>query len=132
MLTPPGYPPPPNTIADTAHSAHSQHCGHTTQPLRGWKTNPCRHTFIYVYNAPPPPSPPPPPPLWGYVRPSFLCPCLGWRGGGGGGGGGGGEGGGGARETGPTKTKITTGPGYRHSQLQVISNRWDNMCSVVM
>jgi len=30
MLTPTGYvPPPSNTAADMAHSAHSQHCGHT-------------------------------------------------------------------------------------------------------
>jgi len=36
MLTPTGYPPPPptHTAADMAHSAHSQHCGHTALPTQ--------------------------------------------------------------------------------------------------
>ena len=33
MRIPTGHPRPPNTAADTAHSApHSQHCGHTGYP----------------------------------------------------------------------------------------------------
>jgi len=40
MLTPTGYSPPiQQPIWPTAHTAHSQHCGHTALPP-GQKTNP--------------------------------------------------------------------------------------------
>jgi len=44
MLTPTGYSPPTQQpIWPTAHTAHSQHCGHTALPP-GQKANPCRRT----------------------------------------------------------------------------------------
>ena len=33
--TPPGHTPFPKATADTAHSAHRQHCGHTAPPSKG-------------------------------------------------------------------------------------------------
>jgi len=62
MLTPPGYPPPPHTAADMAHSTHSTQPARPHRTTHGQKTNPRRradptqtvyaHPFQHFYLTP--------------------------------------------------------------------------------